>query len=295
VESRVQRSGRPGFVEPVDGTDGVRLWWQVTQPPRVSIVVPTAGGRRVVDGEESLLVERCLRSVLARTSYPDWEVVLVTSEHTPPDVVPRLAALLGDRLRVSPVAGPFNFSTSVNEGARHATGPLVLLLNDDTEVVEPRWLERMVAAIQDPAVGAVGAGLLFGDGTIQHVGIVFDDSGAPVHAYGSEVDDRGRLGAKVLDTDWSAVTGACLLTRADVFAEVGGFTEDLPLNYNDVDFCLKLRHRGLDVVCAPFARLYHYESSTRGHVLLDTELAYLDRHWGLRRRLDPHVEFRRSL
>ncbi len=274
---------------------GVHTWWEVAEPPLVSIVIPTAGGRREVRGADRVLVEACLRSLVDVTVGVPWEVVLVTSAHTPPEVVERCRVIVGDRLTVTPVAGDFNFSTSVNEGARLARGELVLLLNDDIEVVEPHWLERMVSVIHEPDVGIVGAKLLFDDGLLQHVGVSFDDAGRPIHVMGSEADDAGRFGSKTLDIDYTAVTGACLLTTADLYARVGGFSEDLPLNFNDVDFCLKVRALDLAVVCTNTAVLHHYESSTRGHASTVAEYGFLDRHWGLRRRLDPHVQYRSDL
>ena len=291
----LERAGREGAVEETSEPRGVRLWWSVEPRPLVSLIVPTAGGRRTVRGEDSLLVERCLQSVLERTTYDAWEVVLVTSPQIPDDVVPRLTELLGDRLRVAPVEGPFNFSASVNEGARLAEGELLLLLNDDTEVIEPRWLERMVSVCQGPGVGVVGARLLFENDTIQHVGVIFDDGMSPIHALGSEVRDNGRFGSKVLDLDYPAVTGACLLTPAEVFVEVGGFCIDLPLNFNDIDYCFKVAATGRGVVSAGFAELYHYESSTRGHATEPAEFDFLDRHWGVRRTLDQHVHYRHVL
>lgn len=295
VQGRVERSGRPGRVEPTADPLGVRLWWTVEPPPLVSIVIPTAGGRRTVHGEEGVLLERCVRSLVERTTYQTWELVLVTSEGTPQDVIDRVRALVGDRFVHAPVSGPFSFSRSVNEGARHASGHHILLLNDDTEAVEPRWLDRMVCVAADPTVGAVGAKLLFEEGTLQHVGIIVTDDGTPIHPLGSEVDGIGRFATKEVDVDYLAVTGACLLTpRADYLA-VGGFSEDLPLNFNDIDYCLKLVARGRTVVTAPFARLFHYESSTRGHNLDPWEQEYLERRWGLRLTTDPHVQYRSTI
>jgi hypothetical protein len=295
LEDRVRRSGRPGRVEATAVPMGFRTWWEVAEPPLVSVVMPTAGGRRTVRGAETLLVEQAARSLVERTTYPRWELVLVTSEHTPDDVVPRVRDVVGDRLVEAPIPGAFNFSASVNEGARLAGGTHLLLLNDDTEAIEPRWLDRMVSVAAGDGVGAVGAKLLFEEGTIQHVGIIVDDKRTPIHALGSEADGLGRFGTKELDMDFLAVTGACLLTPADVFAEVGGFTTELPLNFNDVDYCLKVVASGRSVVTTPFARLFHFESSTRGHRLEQWEQDFLDRHWGVRLCLDPHVEYRSLL
>lgn len=295
VEARIARSGRPGTVEPTAVPMGMRLWWTIDEPPLVSIVMPTAGGRRPVRGEDTLLVEHAVRSVIQKTVYDRWELVLVTSEHTPADVVPRIRDLVGDRLVEAPITGAFNFSASVNEGARVARGSHLLLLNDDTEVIEPRWLDRMVAVAGDPRVGAVGAKLLYEEGTIQHVGIIVDDRRTPIHPLGSEADGLGRFGTKEVDMDYLAVTGACLLTPRDVFEEVGGFCEDLPLNFNDIDYCLKVGASGRSVVSTPFARLHHFESSTRGHALDPWEQGFLDTNWGVRLGNDPHVQYRSML
>lgn len=296
VRARMARTSRTGVVEPAEVPLGVRTWLEPpSPPPLVSIVIPTVGSRRTVHERELVLVENCLRSLLELTSYPSWEVVLVTSAGTPDDVVERAKALLPDRLRIAPIDGDFNFAASINEGARQARGQLLLLLNDDTEVIEPRWLDRMVAVAQDPRVGAVGAKLLFGDGTIQHVGIAFGDNHEPFHPHIFESDDRTSSRTKALDGEWPAVTGACLLTPRSVFVEVGGFCTDFPLNYNDVDYCLKVRSLGHTVICAPFARLFHFESSSRTPGLEAWESVLLQRHWRLRILADPYVQYRSDL
>jgi GT2 family glycosyltransferase len=238
-----------------------------------------------------VLVLNALRSLVDRTTYPSWEVVLVPSEHTPADVLSESAEILGDRLRVAPVDGPFNFSRSVNTGVAAARGELVLLLNDDTEVIERRWLERMVSVMSEDGVGVVGAKLLFEDERVQHVGVAFDLDGEAMHVHIFEDDDAGHFGSKIVDLDFLAVTGACLLVPREVFEEVGGFSEALPLNYNDVDFCLKVGATGRRVVCTPFARLHHYESSSREARIEDEERAALA-WWDHRKHLDPYVNVR---
>ncbi|MFD1507281.1 glycosyltransferase [Georgenia yuyongxinii] len=294
VTARYDRRGVAATVELTgegDEPGGFVRVWRESGTPLVSIVVPTAGGRRRVRGQDRVLVENLLTSLLARTTYPAWEIVLVPSEGTPEDVLERCTALLGERLHVAPVAGPFNFSRSVNTGVAAAAGELVLLLNDDTEVLEPRWLDRMVAVAAEEGVGAVGAKLLFEDGRIQHVGVTFDNAGQAGHAYIFEREDAGHFGSKVVDLDYLAVTGACLLVRRSVYEEVGGFTEALPLNYNDVDFCLKVVASGRGIVCTPFARLYHYESSTRDTTKTADEAQAMD-WWYPRTLTDPYVNVR---
>lgn len=296
VAERYARLGVPARVELTGADDGeapgfVRVWREVPDPPFVSIVIPTVGARRNVRGTDTLLVAQALRSLVERTTYTRWEAVLVTSEGTPAGAVGECRGIVGDRLTVVPVEGAFNFSRSVNAGAAAARGEQLLLLNDDVEPLQPRWLERMVAVAADPEVGVVGAKLLFEDGRVQHVGVSFQLDGEPMHPHIFEADDAGYFGSKVVDMDHTAVTGACLLTPRVLFAEVGGFSEDLPLNYNDVDYCLKVRAAGRRVLCTPFARLYHYESSSR-EAQIDREESAAMAWWRHRTLADPYTNIR---
>ncbi|WP_432456767.1 glycosyltransferase family 2 protein [Cellulomonas iranensis] len=295
VAERFARADVRATVEVADPAGYLRVWRAVPDPaPLVSIVIPTGGGRRAGTGDSSAVVETCVRSLVALTTYPSWQVVLVPSEGTPPDVVEAVRSIAGDRLVVAPVTGEFSFSYSVNEGVRVAgdQSDLVVLLNDDTEVIEPRWLDRMVSVAQDPDVGAVGAKLLYSDGTIQHVGIVHDDSWLPVHALRGSDDDTRVFGTKVVDVDWPAVTAACMLVRRDLYVELGGFSTDLPMAFNDVDFCHKVVASGRHVVCTPFATLFHHESATRTGTVRPFELEYVEHTASALAHLDPHVNHR---
>ncbi|AEE46636.1 glycosyltransferase family 2 protein [Cellulomonas fimi] len=251
----------------------------VPERPLVSVVVPTGGGRRVVRGTEVLLAELCARSLVERTAYDRWELVLVPSQGTPDDVVEAVRAVVGDRLVVAPVEGDFNFSTSVNTGVAAARGDLVLLLNDDVDADGADWLDRMVSVLQDPAVGVVGARLVHEDERLQHVGVVYSDVWVPWHVLQGNPDGFTHFGLGLVDADFVATTGACLLMSRELYREVGGLPEDLPLNYNDVDLCHKVVLTGRRVVVTPAARLYHYESSTREATIRDDEVARLQGPW----------------
>ena len=292
VKAHFRRIEVEAQVEPAELPGSVRSWRAIKGNPLVSLIIPTIGGRRLVRGEDLRLVTNCVQSLLERTTYDNWELVLVTSKDTPQAAVDEVAALAGARLTVAPVDGAFNFSRSINEGARVARGGLLLLLNDDTEVIEPRWLERMVGVAQDPTIGAVGAKLLFEDSRIQHLGVVHNDIWQPAHAFEFEADDGAHFGMGTLDLDYLAVTGACLLTPSDVFAELGGLTVDLPLNFNDVDYCFKVIRSGRRIVCTPFAKLHHYESSTREAQVEPSEMAHLRRHWRSIAYEDPFTNLR---
>jgi hypothetical protein len=292
LQAHFRRVRAEARVEPAELPGSIRSWRSIQGNPLVSLIIPTIGGRRQVRGEDLRLVTNCVQSLLRRTTYDNWELVLVTSKDTPQAAIDEVAALAGERLTVTPVAGAFNFSRSINEGARVARGELLLLLNDDTEVIEPRWLERMVGVAQDPTIGAVGAKLLFEDSRIQHLGVVHNDIWQPAHAFEFEADDGAHFGMGTLDLDYLAVTGACLLTPRDVFAELGGLTVDLPLNFNDVDYCFKVIRSGRRIVSTPFAKLHHYESSTREAHVEPSELDHLHTHWRSIAYEDPYTNLR---
>jgi O-antigen biosynthesis protein len=160
---------------------------------------------------------------------------------------------------------PFNWSSINNEGVRSARGDVLLFLNNDTEVLEPTWLEALLEHAQLPEVGAVGARLLYPDGTLQHAGVVVGLGGTAGHAFKRMPPDHpGHFGMSQVVRDCSAVTGACLMVRREVFERVGGFDERYQVAYSDVDFCLSVREKGYRNVFTPHATLYHHECATRG-------------------------------
>jgi O-antigen biosynthesis protein len=218
---------------------------------RVSVIIPL---RDRVD-----LLRGCLRS-LRRTGRDDIEYVLIDNGSREPAthrVLDRLRQRRGVKVLTWP--GAFNFSALCNAGARQATGEYLLFLNNDTEVLTADWRERMVGLAARPDVGVVGALLLYPDQTIQHAGLFADAQGRWVHA------GRGRPAAELRGVSVvPGVTGACLMVRRDLFAELGGFDETLPLTYSDVDLCRKAQQRGLKCVVTPHARFLHYEGLTRG-------------------------------
>ena len=228
-------------------------------PPLVSVVIPTR--------DRAELLGVVLDGLFARTDYPALDVVVVDNGSTEPatrDLFARYAA--EPRLRVLSAPGPFNFSDLSNRGAAAARGSILLFLNNDIEVLEPGWLTELAAIASDPEIGAVGAKLLYPDGTIQHGGIVLGIGGIAGHSHlGLPGDAPGYFARMMLSQEASAVTGACLATRADVFSEVGGFdAAHLAVAFNDVDLCLRIRAAGYRIVWTPHARLVHHESKSRG-------------------------------
>jgi GT2 family glycosyltransferase len=283
VQEHLQRTGRPGLagVGPAAGLNHVRF--TVLGQPAVSILIPSLCQPGRAGGREPSHLERCIGSIARLSRYRRFEV-LVLDRHRMPEAMERELARFGVR-RVT-YDDPFNWSRVNNLGARHATGDYLLFLNDDTEVIAPDWLEALLEFAQQPAIGAVGAKLLFPDGGLQHVGVTLLD-GKPGHPfYGYPAQHPGYFCRNQLPHNCTAVTGACLMTRAAVFREVGGFDESFPLNYNDVDYCLRVRGRGYRVVYTPHARLYHHESVTKDGVFAE-ELAAFQARWGTDRP-DPY-------
>ena len=261
VQTHLNRCGIRGAV--ADSTLSPRRFfveYDLDNHPLVSIVVPN---KDAID-----VLARCITSIRRHTTYDNWEIVIVenNSECSETFTYYRELEQTDARIRVVTLQGmmSFNFSRIINFGVSHARGDYLLLLNNDTQVITPNWIERLLGPCIRSDVGATGAKLLFPDGTIQHAGITCGFEG-PGHLY---YRLPGRLGgnfeATLVSRDMMAVTGACLLTRRDVFDEVGGMEEELAVNYNDVDYCLKVGKAGYRIVFCPEAQLYHHESVSRG-------------------------------
>jgi glycosyltransferase involved in cell wall biosynthesis len=234
----------------------------VVGEPLVSIVIPTRGSVGVVHGTEVCLVIEAVRGILEKSTYENFEIVVVIDVVADAAVVEELQEIAGDRLRLVWWDKPFNFSAKMNFGVYHSRGEYVLFLNDDTELISPRWIERMLALCQLPGAGMVGAMLYFEDDTIQHAGHLYD-RGAGHIGTDAERGSPGPLGSFLVEREVSGVTAACSMMAKAVFEEVGGFSLLLPGNFNDVDLCMKVTKLGHTIYMTPDAELYHYESKTR--------------------------------
>ncbi|MGH9941543.1 MAG: glycosyltransferase [Pyrinomonadaceae bacterium] len=226
--------------------------------PRVAIIIPT---RNNVD-----LLKTCLAS-LARTTYRNYEVVIIDNESDDPKTLEYLRRLPHRVRRVPNPGRGFNFAAINNEAVRRTDADYVLFLNDDTEVLSPGWLSQMVGYLGVPGVGAVGARLLFPDGRVQHAGVVhgYDDGLAGPAFKLLPADEPGYLGHAKVARNYSAVTAACMLTPRDLFLRTGGFDEEhFAVAYNDVDYCYRLLAAGQRMVYCPTAELIHREGSSRG-------------------------------
>lgn len=288
IEDHLERIGAHATVVLGDALGIYCLVPRLRTEPTVSIVIPTAGTRRHLRGVETSLVVNCVRSIMERSTYRDLEIVCVCDRTVDYAARSELLDLGGPNLRIVDFDRPFNFSEKINLGAIHATGDVLVLLNDDTEVVSPDWIETMLVHALDPEVGAVGAKLLLEDGRIQHAGVVFVSS-EPSHCYlGFSPRSRGYFQNLHIAVNYLAVTGACLMVRREPFEEVGGLPLHLPINFNDIDFCLKLRACGYRTVWTPHAVLSHYESSSRPRVVHEHEITAFKVRWRHQTARDPY-------
>jgi len=260
IEDALRRRGLQGQVElnPA-GHSSIRCYsvrYRVNGTPLVSIIIPTR--------DKWHLLEQCIRTIQEKTTYQQYEIIIIDNESVEPETRSYLDSIAG-KCRVLSYPGRFNFARINNFGATQSTGEYLLFLNNDVEVLRPDWLSAMLEHAQRPEVGAVGAKLLYPDGRIQHAGVVVGIRGGTGHAFRLwPGDDVGDPRLPHIIRNCSAVTAACMMVARRVFDEVGGFDERFRVAFNDVDFCLRIRERGYLIVYTPLALLYHYEGATRG-------------------------------
>src|SRR5262249_6845936 len=244
----------------IAGTGLIHIsWLPPSNLPPVTVIIPI---RDRVD-----LLQRCIAGIHRRTRYPRISVLVIDNGSTKGETRRFLAAIVTDpNISVLRHSGPFNFAALCNQGVAAANTQIVAILNSDIDPIAPNWLESMVTHALRPDVGAVGAKLRYADHTIQHAGIltgIGESLSHHVHRRfsGDALGEQGRL---VTTQEVSAVTGACLVLRKEVWNEVGGMDPDLPVYYNDIDLCLRMRTSGYRVIWTPSAELTHLESATLG-------------------------------
>ncbi|MEM9561777.1 MAG: glycosyltransferase [Actinomycetota bacterium] len=292
VASHLERTGFPATASRNPDWPGIiDLTPALTAHPEVSVIIPTGGTRRSIAGIDTLLAEQAVATLAARTAYPPdrLEVVAVLDADADPDLGQTLDLAAGP---IGFVAvrdhRPFNFAAACNLGAVRAAGEVLVFLNDDTEISQLDWVERLVMYATRPDIGAVGAKLLYGDGRIQHAG-TWSRNGNPHHRYvGYHRNHPGYLASLATAQNCLAVTAACLAVERTKFAEVGGFATQFPLAYNDVDLCLKLSRSGYRTVVDCATEVVHHESSSRDPTVADWEFDALRRRWAPILDNDPY-------
>jgi len=274
LESAIVRRGIVGSVE-----SGARAGWYAVRPAvdpaaTVSVIIPFR--------DQATLTRACVESLERNPGHRVHEVVLVDNGSTEPEThVLRRLLEQKSRTRVVDFPEPFNWAAINNAAAAVCTGDLLLFLNNDIEAKSDGWLRALVEQAQRPDVGAAGARLVYGDGSLQHIGVVLGIQGLAAHLFaGMPPGMTGYLGWDRVIRSWTAVTGACMLVRRQVFDELGGFDEGYPVAFNDVDFCLRLGSAGYRVVSTPYAELTHFESVSRGFSGYGRDLQRFLARWG---------------
>jgi glycosyltransferase involved in cell wall biosynthesis len=277
LHRRLRRTGRTGIVTPVRcdrACYDIRLTMRST--PLVSIVIPTAGKVARIRGRQIDLIFNCLDKLAANTSYENIEIIVV---HNGDLGRARLENLVKLRVKTQPYWGDVNVARKLNFGAAQGRGDYLLLMNDDIEPIAQDWIERMLEHFEKPHVGVVGAKLLFPTMKIQHAGVVLINAKPDHVRFKFPHDDEGYYYSTCAVRNFSAVTGAVMMTRASLFKQLGGYTEALPMNFNDVDYCLKAKRAGYTTVYAPQAELIHYESTSRVREVDSREVEIFEKEW----------------
>ncbi|HTQ31188.1 MAG TPA: glycosyltransferase family 2 protein, partial [Opitutaceae bacterium] len=261
LQDHFTRTGVKAALTPAPG-DYWRVHYPLPQPaPRVTLIIPTRNRLNVL--------RPCLVSILEKTAYPNYEILVVDNDSDEPETRAYLEELCRDpRCRVIAFAGPFNFSALNNFAVRQTDAPLIGLLNNDLEVIRGDWLDEMASQALRPEIGCVGAKLYYPDGRIQHAGVILGlgrlAAGHAWHGHPRETTGPGYRA--ILQQGLSAVTAACLVIRRATYLQVGGLDEEVfKIGLNDVDFCLKVRAAGYRNLFTPFAEFYHHESASRGY------------------------------
>jgi GT2 family glycosyltransferase len=235
-----------------------RLKREIINRPLVSIIIPTFN--------RADLVKVCIESIERKTTYKNYEIILVDNNSNESYSLSYFDKI-SKKHTVLKYSKPFNYAAINNFAVKHAKGEHILLLNNDTEVINGDWIEAMLEYSQLPEIGAVGAKLLYPDDSIQHAGVILGIGGVAGHSHKYFLRTaEGYIGRVNSAQNISAVTGACLMVKKSIFKEVGGLDEqNLAVAFNDVDLCLKIHSAGYRNVYTPFAELYHYESISRGY------------------------------
>jgi len=260
------------------------------RPPLVSLIIPTR--------DHASLLDACVRSIQEKTAYRDFEILIVDNNSVEPETETLLNQLRQDAATtILDYPHPFNYAAINNFAVRRSRGSIVGLINNDVEVIDAHWLTEMVSHATAKTVGAVGALLFYGDDTIQHAGVACGPRGVAAHTkVGSSEDDLASTPRGLVVKQQSAVTAACLLTRCAVWEEVDGLDAvNLPVAFNDVDYCLKVREHGYKVLWTPHAKLYHHESKSRGRddvnpekaARFEREIAFMRERWASNLDNDP--------
>ncbi len=274
-----------------------RLKRKIITDKKVSIIIPFK--------DQVNYLRECVNSILEKTSYNNFEILLISNNSIEAETYDYLEIVKNNpRIRIMEYNVPFNYSIINNWGVKQAKGDYILLLNNDIKVISDEWMEAMLEHIQMDSVGIVGAKLLYEDNTIQHAGVIIGLGGVAGHSHKFLPDNRlGYFNRASVVQNLSAVTGACLLTKKEIWLKVGGLDEiNFKIAFNDIDYCLKVRSLGYEIIYTPYAKLYHYESLSRGfedtpekQMRFSSECQMMVQKWNTRVIPDPFYNINLTL
>lgn len=262
VAEHLKRMGKEGIVENPGEVPGIyKIKYEIKGNPKVSILIPNHNHHRVL--------KKCLKSILTLTTYENYEILILENNSTEKETFAFYEKITENpKIQVLEMKeNEFNYSKIINFGVKHATGDFILQLNNDTKLLTPDWLENFIGYAQNKEIGAVGARLYYPDKSIQHAGIAYGIAEKAGNLLvGLPYGTHDTFGREAATRNVSAVTGACLFARREIYEEVGFMDEELfKVAFNDVDFCLKILEKGYRVVYNPYVELIHDESKTRGY------------------------------
>jgi len=259
VADHLKRIGLNGTVENGMFPGSYKVNYHINDLPLVSIIIP--------NNNHADDLKKCINSIVEKSTYKNYEIVIAENNSSEVSIFELYKQLENSSyIKIIEWGKPFNYSAVTNFAVKHSIGSVLLFLNNDTEIINPDWLQELLEHALRNDIGAVGAKLYYPDDTVQHAGIILGLGGITGHGHRYfPRDSHGYAGRLKVVQNVSAVTGACLMTRRSIFEQVDGFDEEYPLAFSDIDFCLKIREKGRLIVWTPFAELYHDESKTRGY------------------------------
>jgi GT2 family glycosyltransferase len=247
--------------------------------PHVSIVIPTRGDTSRVWGAATCMVENTVQNIVGNSTYPSFDIVVVRDVNADGSMVHPFTLPVMKKLKFVDFYDSFNIAAKWNAGVLASRGEIVVVLDDDTQIATPDWLEQLVGHFQFPNVGATGPMLQLEDGRVFSAGVSLQPKPHQI-SIGESSTHIGWMGIHSVARTVTAVSGVCMAFRRSAFDEVGGFSENYQYSYADVDFCLKLKSNNLDAVWTPEAKVYHFGARTRGDKTTESDLSVFEKRWG---------------
>lgn len=282
LNAHLFRTGTRGKVEDGQFLGSYRIVYEIEGNPKASIIIP--------NNDHIEILKKCISSILKKTAYKNYEIIIIENNSVEQETFKYYEEISKfDNIKVIKWDNPFSYSAVNNFAVNYAQGDILIFLNNDIQIDSSSWLKNMLEHAIKKEVGVVGAKLYYPDNTIQHAGLILGMGKHRVaghHHYRFPGDSFGFWGRLQVIQNLSAVTGACMMLRKEVFEEVKGFDEGFQLAYNDVDLCIRIREKGYLIVWTPYAELYHHESKSRGYEntlekqeRFEREVEYFHKKW----------------